>query len=536
MQIEDRQYQTDAVKKVHDWLYQGQFRRCLYSPTGSGKTVIKARILQLPFRQVAYYHRTILLEQTSKFLTRNGIAHGFRAAGYPSNPDAPIQLAMIQTEVARIGKLLRKAKDKLIEEKATEQQIRAELQRVEDAAIFQADIAHIDELHCQGGATYRNIFRAYWRSGCSLLGYTATPGSLGDIVNDVHIVATVPQLVEQGYLCRPVMFSCGQPDPELLDKLKRDSSGEYSPKDVAKIVKPPAIIGKVVENYKRLNPDGRPFVLFAHSVKSSIWWAQHLTHRGIPTAHIDGDDVYVDGQFFQSDSAKRKEIFDRIVSGELKGVSNRFVLREGVDCAAIGHAILTAPIGSRRSYVQACGRVLRPYPGREYAIIQDHSGTCVRHPRLDSAYQWDWRAKSGLAERQFIGKLKADEEPEQIMCPQCNCMRNAGPVCPFCGFRYAKHSSYVIQSNGELRLVEGRNFSNPLPRPKPGDDKIWTRIYWKTVKNSKRTAEQAYHYYAFQNGWRSLSRALPLMPKYASDWYIPLKDVPGDRLIKLEAN
>lgn len=534
--FEERGYQTQAVATVTRWLYRGKFRKCLSSPTGSGKTVVMMKLLQLPFRQIVFSHRNLLLQQISDTLTKAGIRHGFRASGRPSDPDANIQLAMIQTEVSRLGNLLGKAKDKLEAAKATPKEVEIALRNVALEATFDADLVHIDELHCQGGPTYRSIFSNYWKKGGSLLGYTATPGSLGNLVEDVHTISTVPELIESGHVCRPVMFSCGQPDPKVVEGLKTDANGDFSPKQLDKIVKPPIMIGSVIKFYRQLKIDGRAFVLAAHSVKASIYWAQHLTFNGIPTAHIDGDDVYVDGEFFQSDTEKRKEVFDRLKSGDLEGVSNRFVLREGFDCSVIGHAILTAPIGSRRSYVQFCGRALRPYPGREYAIIQDHSGSCLRHPRLDSAYPWDWQAKSGLAERQYVGKMKSDEEPEQIMCPQCNCLRNAGPVCPHCGFRYAKHSCYVIQKDGELRLVEGRNFINPMPRPKPNDDKIWNRIYWKTVKNGERTAEQAYSYFAFQNNWRRLSRNLPLMPKYASDWFLPLSKVPDDRLIKANSN
>lgn len=470
----------------------------------SGKTAVMAELLRDPLRQVVFSHRRVLLDQISRVLSAAGIRHTFRASGFKFDPTAPIVLAMIQTE----------------------------LKRRERAGPCDADLVHVDEIHCMRGPQYRAIFDAYHAQGASILGYTATPTDLGGMVDDVHQVVSVPELITQGFLCPPRVFSCGQPDVRLLEKLRRDcASGEYLAGDVNKLIKPQIIFGRVLEHYRRLNPDGRPFILFAHSVAASIWWAQSLSAKGVPVAHIDGNDVWVDGEFHKSDRTKRNECFARVESGELKGLSNRFVLREGLDCPIIGHAILTSPFALRSSFVQACGRVLRPFPGRDYSVIQDHAGSSINHPPLDSDEPWDWRSPPGLAERQRIGAMRGDEIPEPIICPKCMFVRNAGDTCPACGYRYAKHARYVIQSDGTLRLVEGRAYKPRQVRPRPDDARIWERIYWKTVKNGGRTAEQAYTYFALNNHWRWLPRTLPLMPRSEADFFIPLRDVPAHRLI-----
>jgi len=450
----------------------------------------------------------VILDQWSKVLTAHGVRHGIRAAGHKPDPTAHIQLGMLQTEWQRCFKT---GRSKLMEG---------------------VDRLHIDELHANTGSACTAIYNAYGLMGASLIGYSASPSGLAGIVDDVYQVVSVRELIAEGYLTPPLLFSCGAFDAETVSRLKRDAAGEYQAGELDKLVKKHrhVIIGNVLEHRRRLCPDNRAFALFAHNVKASIWWAQMLTAKGVPTAHIDCNDVWLDGKFYKSDSAKRQECFDRLANGSLEGISNRFVLREGWDCSAVGNIIVTHPVALRRTWVQICGRGLRPYPNRQNAIIQDHGGSV--HPPLDSDEPWDWQGESGVAERVRVMAMREDREPEPITCPQCCNQRYAGDTCPYCGFRYAKHARYVYQANGTLKLVEGKLFRPRRITRSVKDAQIWSKLYWSTVKNSKRTAEQAYTYYAVQNHWRWLPRNLPLMPKNQADWFRPLKSVPQKDLIK----
>lgn len=510
-----RPYQQRAADEVRQRLRAGPFRWTLGSPTGSGKTVIMSDLLRDPLRQLVVSHRKIILEQIAAHCKRAGVAFGWRAAGFPSTPEAPIQLAMMQTELRRRHK----------------------------APLHDCQLLHIDEIHCQRGPLYGEVFDTYVKAGTSTLGYTATPADLSGVTNGVTEIATVPELIAEGYLCQPRVFCCEQPDLKRLAQLRRDAQGEYLAGDVDKAVKPQMLIGYVIPHLERLSPDGRPFVLFAHSVKASLWWAQSLTFKGFPTAHICANDVWMDGKSYSNDPEARNACFDRLRDGSLRGVSNRFVLREGWDCPIVGHVINTAPVGTRKTWVQMCGRVLRPYEGREFAMIQDHSGSAINFPALDSDEPWDWESPPGLyekirlarmraaAEREERGEQQEDDIPEPIVCPECMGMRMAGDTCPFCGHRYEKRSRYVIQLDGTLKLQTGRAFKPRRIRPKPGDAKVWERRYWAAVKNSTRTCEQVYAYHAMMNNWNWLPRNLPLMPRDQADWFIPLKDVPSSRLL-----
>jgi len=471
------------------------------SSTGSGKTIMQAALLLDPIRQLMLYHRRVILDQTARVLENFGIPYGFRCAGLAPNPSAPIQLGMIQTEVARSFR--------------TNRQPLHDAQRV-----------MVDEGHAIKGDTAITVANAYNRRGASVIYFTATPVDMGDNADECHVSTTVPALIDDGYLVPPKVFAIEQPNPKLLAKLRRDSKGEYLASDVAKLVRPDRIKGRVLQHYVRLNPNGSPFILFAHSVATSLYWAQYFTGQGIPTAHICGKNVWVDGRMYKSDTQKRQEVFDRIRSGDLLGLTNRFVLREGLDLPCVSHAILTSPVGSRMSFVQMCGRVLRPSPNKHYAIIQDHSGTVNSHPALDADVAWDWWRPAGVSERVWIDKLRNDKEPEPITCPKCNFQRYAGDTCPECGYRFATHARYVQEADGTLRLVRGKLYRPRYIVRQPNSQSDWERAYWGAYKNSPhRTFEQVYTYYAVTHDWKWLPRDLRYMPKNEYLWYMPVGEV-----------
>lgn len=521
----------------------------LQSPTNSGKTVLMSKFCRDPMRQLIITHRKILRDQASKVLRAAGVKVGIIASGHKPDPAAPIQIGMAQTITRRIeaaisykigelegGQWAVQFKDtehtfdtEAGAETFAERQAKVRLSRWLDS-FPEFERVHVDEVHGLTGPTFRALFDMLHARGAHIYGYSATMSDVADVIDDLYVVTTKKHLINLGIVKPQITFGCGQPDIRLLEKLRRDDKGEYLASDLDKVVKPEVIFGRVISEYRRLT-NGSAFFLNAHSVKASIWWAQMLSAKNIPTAHIDGDDVWVDGKFFKSDSAARDAVFARCDpnGGDLKGISNRFVLREGVDCPHIGHIILTAPIGTWKTLEQVRGRArAKEFP---YSICQDHSGSTLEHPAFDSDEAWDWDQPGGLREKIRRKGLTDDTIPEPIVCPKCMCERQIGDTCPFCGFRYAKLCRYVIQTNGSLQLIDGKTFRPRKIVRKPNQDKAWERAYWSTVKNGSRTAEQAYAYYAYNNNWNWLPRDLPLMPVRDADWFVPLHTVPMNRLV-----
>jgi hypothetical protein len=463
-------------------------------------------------RQLILTHRRVLLDQLSKVLDNYGIKYGFRASGKKSNLSAPIQLALTNSEFNRAHK--------------------------DDRwPLHDCEIVHVDEIHAQTAGMVQTIASAYQNQGAKLLGWTATPREVAHLCEEMVVVATVPELIFQGYLVPPVMFGPDMPDAEALERVTRQSNGEYSVSGLKKIWNCSKIFGRVVEFYNRLNPERRPTILFAPGVPESLWFAERFTERGIRAAHIDGNDVWLDGKFEKSGSGSRQAVFDGVVSGDIKIVCNRFVLREGFDCPSISHAILATPFGSRTSFFQAVGRALRPSPGKTQATIQDHGGAWLNHPAIDSDVEWDMDMSDYVASRLHVELLRGDSEnppriSEPYNCPKCFCVRWHGEACPLCGHKFVTRSRPVIQENGELILVDGPAYRARKIKRAPTDAEDWERIYWGNVSNHPgRTPEQAYSYFAMSNNWRWLPRDLPLMPIRPRHWYVPFGDLTFDDLI-----
>lgn len=503
-----RPYQTRLVDDVRDLVSLWRARVCVQAPTGAGKTLMMAALLadpvakddrfplgvateQVGMSQLVVTHRRILLDQLSRELNACGIEHGIRAAGHVPNTSAPIQLCMLQSDYARS---IKGKKWKLV-----------------------ADVAriHIDEIHTVKGATAQKLLAAY--PNASVIGWTATPREIPPTVCDTLIVAaTVPELIDGGYLVPPIVFTPTGPDVARLDSMRASVGGDYSPSDVDKLLPRNVILGYVHGHLLRLNPELKPTVCFCGGVPQSLFMAQELTKRGVQAAHIDGKQIWTHYGMVDSTPKHRAELFDMLVRGDMKVVCNRFVLREGWNLPAIEHVVLATSFGSRTTFVQACGRGLRTAPGKTACTFQDHGANFWRFPPLDGDTPWDMTTPERVTQAALDDDRRTPEpkNPEPICCPECTCLRVSGPQCPHCGYRHTTSSKHVMQLSGELVRREGRLYKTRAVRETPGDAETWRRAFWASRKNSpKRSLRQVYTWHARNNNWRWLPKTLPLMPR-----------------------
>lgn len=505
--LELRQYQQLGNAALRKHLAKGQTSTCMVAPTGSGKTVMMADLLMDPQPQLLLTHRRILLEQTSQVLTSYGVTHGIRAAGHGTNFAAPIQLGIVNTENLKAHKSKKWPR-------------------------HNPAVVHIDERHAMTGEMTRTVELNYMATGASVVGWTATPNELGGICDHMIQVVTVPELIRAGHLMAPVVYGPDMPDMKKVEKAKRQSNGDFSSADIRKVWHPAMIFGRVLSHYHALAREGCGTILFAQGVKESLWFAERLSERGVKAAHIDGNSVWVDGEFYKSDPEKRQEVFARVESGEIKVLCNRFVLREGFNLPKIGHCILACVFGSRSSYVQSVGRVLRPYPGRSHAVIVDHGGNWLLHPAIDSGAPWEMKESQRVLAQDRVEKMRDRKLQEPINCPQCNCIRATGDTCPQCGYRTLKRSRPVVQVDGTLKLVSGAAFPSRPVTPRPDDAKKWEHAYYGAQKyHPDHTFQQVYSYFAVKNKWRWLPRDLPLMPIRSRHWFRKIGEIDKHELI-----
>lgn len=70
-------------------------------------------------------------------------------------------------------------------------------------------------------------------------------------------------------------------------------------------------------------------------------------------------------------AAERKEFLDRFRSGEYPVLVTSKVLNEGVDVPAAAVGVILSGSGSVREHVQRLGRILRPSPGKDQAVLYE---------------------------------------------------------------------------------------------------------------------------------------------------------------------
>jgi superfamily II DNA or RNA helicase len=389
----------------------------------------------------------------------------------------------------------------------------------------------VHNCHVQVGNTVQQIIQDHEATGAATVGFTATPLDIENIYRKLIVAGTTSELRACGALVPAMHYGVDEPD---LNGIKRQATGEYEYDGVKKRIMTQSIVGRVVEHWTRLNPDGRPTILFACGVAESLWFAKEFEKIGIPAAHIDGGEVYWQGELHKSNQVMRERVVRASRDGDCPIVCNRFVLREGIDWPWLYAGILATVFGSPASYIQSCGRLLRACGGKTHAIIQDHGGNWHRHGSINADREWCLEYTPHIFEGLRADRIREGAEPEPICCPKCHALRLSGRKCHSCGFEHSKRVRMVVQKDGRLVEHEGSAFPQRRVRMLPDTDRLWRQCY-ERARRSKNgmTFNQAVGLFVYENHhWPP--RDLRFMPTEPMDWFRKVKDVPAERLTGYE--
>lgn len=480
---------------------------CLTAPTGAGKSrmIIEAIMWAVgrDWRVLLLTNRRMLLRQIHNIVQDAGIRRGVIAAGYEREA-GPVQIATVQT-LARRG-----------------------FKKGVPVHIPPAELVITDEAHAIKEGQAMMIYDAY-PDACKL-GVTATPLDIGHLYDELIVAGKPSELRDYGTLVPAIYYAPDEPDTRRLTRTK---TGEYAEGDVVKAIMSATICGRVIDNYRRLNPRRKPTILFAPGVKESLWFAEKLTEAGIPAAHIAGDQLWCDGLYYPSTDENRDAIATKLRDGEIKILCNRFVLREGIDMPFVEHIICATIFGSIGTYIQSVGRGVRASPatGKTRCVIQDHGGNWHRLGSVNADREWSLDDSAYIVGEMREERLKKKQDPEPIQCPKCNMVRMSGPACPGCGYQHTTRSRMVVQRDGSLKPVKGDIYHEPVYDRRTTARDLWERSFWATRKMGG-TFRQAIGHYCYKNGWVHPPPGLPYMPLNERDWFRPIKDVPFDQLVQ----
>jgi superfamily II DNA or RNA helicase len=480
-----------------------------------GKTVMAGDLIADELasggRSLLVTNRRLMIDQLSRNMDERGFGYGIRAAGFHPAPHHGLQISSIQTEYSRV--------------------VRKNVWETTEASLV-----IVDEGHLHGGKQSQAVVNKYLDQGATIVYLTATPIGMNDIA-DVLIQAGVNS---EGRACGALLparhFGPDEPDLAHIGRKSLTDLLDATEEEQRKLIMVPGIFARVFDWFRRMNPAEKPTILFAPGVGESLWFAEQFFSQGVTAAHVDGDEVWINGHSYASDRKARDAVFEGSKSGDIKVVTNRFVLREGFDAPWIAHVVLACVFSSLQSYLQSVGRGLRAYPGLEEVTIQDHGGNWWKHGSVNADREWKLTdtARSLAIERQVRLEQKQDKEP--FRCPRCAAILMR-PNCA-CGFTVdvGRKSRPVAQADGSLREYRGDIFR---PRVRTGEErpdtvKLWMKEYYR-AKNSNRTFDQARTHFMKVHGYYP-PPDLPMMPRVGDElsWKRRVNQVDKAELIQKE--
>lgn len=346
-----RDYQQSLVRQVFEQWAMGRVRRVLLQlPTGAGKTVVFSSIAQQFTHRnqpvlVLAHREELLLQAREKLEHVTGEAVGLIKAGYPENRSCSIQVASVASLVNR--------------------------------QLPPAALVIVDEAHHSTAATYTALLEQFPHA--CILGVTATPSRIDgqgfkQLYDCLILGPSVRELIDRGYLSPFKLFAA----PKTVDTTGvKKTAGDYNPKQLAKAVNASLVMGDLVRAWQEFAP-GKKTVVFAVNVEHSQAIAEAYCESGVPAEHLDGNTKDLD----------RKAALERFARGETLVLSNCGLFAEGFDLPSIEAVQCVRPTSSIVLWLQIVGRSLRTHPGKEHAIILDHTENWIVHGTPDRPHHW----------------------------------------------------------------------------------------------------------------------------------------------------
>jgi len=357
MRLEKRAYQARTVEKVVSLQSHGVLSILVVSPPGSGKTEMAMDMISDKTAVWVTHTRELCVQAYERLCGRFGPgAVSMVMPGWGETPGARITVGIVHSILRR------------------------------DKRFANVELVILDEAHHYMADEWGLVRQTYsgprgGRQRVREVGLTATPERndgrpLGDIFQELVVAASYSELLKAGHIVPVRVFS-----PEV------DLGSDYA--------------RHPVDAWADYSEDSLTFAFFP-KVELARMYADEWVSRDVPADVIIAD----------SPVGERGASMQDFKSGSCRVLSTVNTVTEGVNVEEARAVVLGRSFDFIGSYLQGTGRVLRPSPGKKYAIVIDLTGASIRHgsPTQDREYSLSGRAISGPSHGLGGGGVAADPE------------------------------------------------------------------------------------------------------------------------------
>jgi len=436
-----RPYQEEQIKAARPLM--GKHRAIIIqAPTGTGKTPISSEITKLANaknnRVWLVTPRLQIGDQASKTLIKWGVKHGRIDAGHNESRAFMNHVISKDTLLRRLDKIK-----------------------------IPPDLIQWDEAHI-ALEQQRKVFEKF--PDAKWIGYTATPErtdgrglskNTGGIYDDIVMGRPISWFIQGGYLANYKYYA---PPLEGLEELHKQGT-DYKADEFDALLKRKRIYGQAIEHYGDL-ANGKPAIGYCRDVKSAYetterfakYWKAFCIEGKMPVG-------------------KRMAMVDAFNAGKIDMLFNCEIATYGVDLPRAQVGIQLRYTASRALQWQILGRIIRPFPGKEFAIHIDHVNNWeefidARYPNIlpydVPDIEWNFY---GIEKRKWS---KKEYDRALTFCVKCFMPTTALYKCEHCGAELKQRKPQKLELvDTKLQEIERTKLKDlPLAEKRETQDKI----------------------------------------------------------------
>ena len=367
-QLPLRDYQRDALDAVRSAWDRGVQRPAVVAPTGAGKTVMFAHLISNRLgwedgrkqgRALVLVHRDELADQAMdkiRQVSPDLVVGKVKAEVNELAADVVVASVQTLTVPSRLDQLL-----------------------ASNDTVGRFTLVVVDEAHHAVAPSWRKVLESL---GCftgndmtlpgpDVVGFSATLArgdqvGLGSVWQEVAYAISLTRLIRRGHLADVRGVQVAVEDLDLAGV--RRSGGDFQVGALGQAVVE-SHAPEVIAAAYREHAGERQGVVFTPTVESADSVAHEMNQAGIRTEVITGE----------TPRDERRRIYRAYADGDVQVLANCMVLTEGFDAPWASCAVIARPTQSAPLYTQMVGRVLRPWPGKQDALVLDVVGVTGRH-------------------------------------------------------------------------------------------------------------------------------------------------------------